>query len=141
MMVKLLVSHQKSQFQVLSLTSCVILERLPDFEKLFFFFNLENDSGITYNYKHIETKSESVSRWVLSLFGTPWTAARQTPLSLGFSREKSWSGLPFPSPGALPDPGIEPRSPASQADCLWSEPPEKPYIYLKGLWLYILYVS
>ena len=101
MMVKLLVSHQKSQFQVLSLTSCVILERLPDFEKLFFFFNLENDSGITYNYKHIETKSESVSRWVLSLFGTPWTAARQTPLSLGFSRQGYFSGLPFPPPGNL----------------------------------------
>ena len=134
MMVKLLVSHQKSQLQVLSLTSCVILERLPDFEKLFlFFFNLENDSGITYNYKYIETKSESVSRWVLSLFGTPRTAARQTPLSLGFSRQKSCFGLPFPSPGALPDPGMEPRSPALQADCLWSEPPEKPYIYLKGL--------
>ena len=51
--------------------------------------------------------------------------ARQTPLSLGFSRQEYWSGLPFPSPGDLPDPGIEPRSPALQADSLLSVPPEK----------------
>ena len=53
---------------------------------------------------------------------TPWTVARQTPLSMGFSRQGYWSGLPFPSPGDLPDPGIEPRSPASQADSLPTEP-------------------
>ena len=45
---------------------------------------------------------------------------------MGFSRQEYWSGLPFPSPGDLPDPGIEPRSPALQADALTSEPPEKP---------------
>ena len=44
-------------------------------------------------------------------FVTPWTIAYQAPLSMGFSRQKYWSGLPFPSPEALPDPGIEPRSP------------------------------
>ena len=49
---------------------------------------------------------------------TPWTVARQTPLSMGFSRQECWSGLPFPSPGNLPDPGIKPWSPALQADCL-----------------------
>ena len=49
---------------------------------------------------------------------TPWTVARQAPLSMGFSRQQYWSGLPFPSPGDLPDPGIEPRSPALQADSL-----------------------
>ena len=49
------------------------------------------------------------------LFVTPSTAARQTPLSMGFSRPEYWSALPFPSPGDLPDPGIEPRSPALQA--------------------------
>ena len=43
---------------------------------------------------------------------TPWTAARQPPLSMGFSRQEYWSGLPFPSPGDLPDPGSKPRSPA-----------------------------
>ena len=46
------------------------------------------------------------------LFATPWTVARQAPLSMGFSRQEYWSGLPFPSPGDLPDPGIEPTSPA-----------------------------
>ena len=48
------------------------------------------------------------------LFATPWTVAQQAPLSMGFSRQEHWSGLPFPSPGDLPDPGIEPRSPALQ---------------------------
>ena len=44
------------------------------------------------------------------LFATPWTVARQVPLSMGFPRQEYWSGLPFPSPGNLPDPGIEPSS-------------------------------
>ena len=55
------------------------------------------------------------------LFATPWTVARQAPLSMGFSRQEYWSGLPCPPPGDLPDPGIEPQSPASpasQADSL-----------------------
>ena len=49
---------------------------------------------------------------------------------MGFSRQEYWSGLPFPSPGDLPDPGIEPRSPALQADALTSEPPGKPHTHL-----------
>ena len=52
---------------------------------------------------------------------TPWTVARQAPLFVGFSRQEYWSGLPFPSPGDLPDPGIEPGSPALQADSLLTE--------------------
>ena len=52
---------------------------------------------------------------------TPWTVARQAPLSMAFPKQESWSGLPFPSPGELPDPGIEPGSPASQADALPTE--------------------
>ena len=52
---------------------------------------------------------------------TPWTVAHQAPLSVGFSRQEYWSGLPFPSPGDLPNPGIEPGPPALQADFL---PPE-----------------
>ena len=56
---------------------------------------------------------------------TQWTVASQVPSSMGFSRQEYWSGLPFPSPGDLPDPGIKPRSPALQADALPSEPPEK----------------
>ena len=60
------------------------------------------------------------------LFVTLGTVAYQALLSMGFSRQVCWSGLPFPSPGEVPEPGIEPRSPALQADALPSEPPEKP---------------
>ena len=52
---------------------------------------------------------------------TLWTVACQSPLSMGFSRQEYWSGLPFPSPGDLPNPGIEPWSPALQADSLPTE--------------------
>ena len=52
---------------------------------------------------------------------TPWTVAHQAPLSVGFSRQEYWSGLPFPSPGDLPNPGIEPGPPALQADPLSTE--------------------
>ena len=61
----------------------------------------------------------------VQLFATPWTVAHQAPPSMGFSRQEYWSGLPFPSPGDLPDPWIKPRSPALQADTLNSEPPGK----------------
>ena len=63
-------------------------------------------------------------------FETPWTVARYAPLSIGFSRQEYCSGLPFPSPGDLPNPGIEPGSPALQADALPSEPPGKPVMQL-----------
>ena len=59
-------------------------------------------------------------------FATPWTVADQAPQSMGFSRQEYWSGLLFPSPGDLPDPGIEPRPPVLQADSLPSQPPGKP---------------
>ena len=65
------------------------------------------------------------------LCATPETAAHEAPPSLGFSRQEHWSGLPFPSLGNLPDPGIEPRSPALQTDSLPSELPGKPQ--MKGL--------
>ena len=68
------------------------------------------------------------------LFVTPWTIAYQAPPSMGFSRQEYWSGLPFPSPGDLPDPGIEPRSPAFQADALTSVPPGKPEMLWGGRW-------
>ena len=57
----------------------------------------------------------------VQLFATPWTVARQAPLSMEFPSQEYWSRLPFPSPEDLPDPGIEPRSPALQADSLPSE--------------------
>ena len=66
---------------------------------------------------------KSLSR--VQLFATPWTVAQQASPSMGFSRQEYWNGLPFPSPGDLPDPGIEPRSPAWQADALTSEPCRK----------------
>ena len=62
----------------------------------------------------------------MSNFETPWTAAYQAPLSMEYSRQEYWSVLPFPSPGDLPDPGVESRSPTLQADALLSEPPGKP---------------
>ena len=60
----------------------------------------------------------------------PWTVAHQAPLSMGFSRQEYWSGLPFPSPGDLPNPGIEPESPAVQADSLPTE------LWGKPQWVY-----
>ena len=63
------------------------------------------------------------------LFVTPWAVAFQASPSMGFSRQEYWSGLPFPSPGDLPDTGIDTRSPALQADALSSEPPGKPQAY------------
>ena len=70
------------------------------------------------------------------LFAIPWTVAHQSPLSLGFPRQGYWSGLPFPSPGDPPDQGIEPTSPALQADVLLlqsrnlSSAPSHPYLKL-----------
>ena len=64
---------------------------------------------------------KSLSR--VRLFTTLWTVAYQAPPSMGFSRQEYWSGLPFPSPGDLPNPGIESRSPPLEAEALTSEPP------------------
>ena len=66
------------------------------------------------------------------LFATPWNVAYQAPLSMGFSRQEYCSGLLFPSPGDLPDSGIEPGSPALQADALPSELPGKPQYILNA---------
>ena len=63
---------------------------------------------------------------LVQLFAIPRTVAFQAPLSLEFSRQEYWFKMPFPSPGDLPDPEIEPRSPTLQADALTSEPPGKP---------------
>ena len=83
-------------------------------------------------YQKVKVKSLSHVR----LFATLWTVAHQAPPSMGFSRQEYWSGVPFLSPGDLPDPGIKPRSPALQAGALTSEPPGKPtddhYIYYCG---------
>ena len=85
-------------------------------------------------------KVKSLSR--VRLFETPWTVAYQAPPSMGFSRQEYWSGLPFPSPGDLPDPGIEPGSPTLQVDTLTSEPPGKPTLTLfKGYLLQYSWAS
>ena len=61
----------------------------------------------------------------VQLFAAPWTVARQTPLSVGISRQEYWTGLSFPSPRDLPNPGTEPASPALEVDSLPLAPPEK----------------
>ena len=71
--------------------------------------------------KPMKVKVKSLSH--VQLLATPWTVAYQDPMSMGFSRQEYWSGLPFPSSGDLPDPGIKPRSPTLWADALSSEPP------------------
>ena len=90
---------------------------------------------VSYQWSH--SSSVSQVRWKvkvkvkssfsrIQLFATPWTVAYQAPPSMEFSRQEYWSGLPFLSPGDLPNPGFEPRSPALQADTLLSKPPRKP---------------
>ena len=69
-------------------------------------------------------------------FAAPWTVACQTPLSMEFSRQEYWSGLQFPSPGDLPDPGIEPGSPELQVDSLPTEPPGKSISFVKRVVLH-----
>ena len=59
---------------------------------------------------------------------TPWTVAHQAPLCMNFSQKKYWSGLPFPPPGDLPDPGIKPTSPALAGGFFTTEPPAKPWV-------------
>ena len=93
-----------------------------------------------------EVKVKLLSRVRLSV--TPWTVAYQAPRSMEFSRQEDWCGLPFPSPGDLPNPGIEPGSPALQADALPSEPPGRLILKeinlkysLEGLMLKLQYFS
>ena len=75
-----------------------------------------------------KVKVKSFSHVQLSV--TPWTAPHQAPPSMGFSRQEYWSGVPLPSPGDLPDPGTEPRSPALAGRFFTTEPHGKPPIVL-----------
>ena len=89
--------------------------------------------------KHFHSsKNESVSHSAMSDFTTPWTVACQALLSREFSRQEYWSGLPFPSPGDLPNPGIKSRSPALQGDSfqsVWATRHDlKPWPTLKMSW-------
>ena len=82
----------------------------------------------------VKVKVKSLS--CVRLFATPWIVAHQAPLSMGFSRQEYWSGLPFPSPGDLPDPGMEPVSAAHllhwQVDSLPLSQQGSPYIHLQN---------
>jgi len=85
-----------------------------------FIISMDSCMNDLYSFSHLLSH--------VQLFVTPWTAAYQAPLSLGFSKQEHWSGLPFPSPGDLCNPGIKPRSPALQADSFPSEPSGKPSV-------------
>ena len=78
--------------------------------------------------KCMKGKSESEVAQSCQLLVTPWTSAYQAPLSMAFPRQKYWSGLPFPSPGNLPDPGIELMSPVLAGGFFTTEPPGKPVV-------------
>ena len=80
-----------------------------------------DQNQIPYDYT-VKVKVKSLSH--VQLVATPWTITYQDLPTMGFPRQEYWSGLPFPSPGDLPNPGIELRSPVLQADALPSEPPE-----------------
>ena len=82
----------------------------------------------------IVNKAEVKSFSCVQLLVTPWTIAYQAPQSMGFSRQEYWSGVPFPSPGDPPYPGVEPGSPALWADALSSKPPGKPHTMWKSLY-------
>ena len=80
----------------------------------------------------IDTYTLLIVVWSLScvwLFAIPWTVARQAPLSVGFSRQEYWSGLPSPSPGDLPDPGIKPATPTLASGFFITEPPGKAHYW------------
>ena len=79
---------------------------------------------------------EVLSHCCVQFFATPWTVVQQTVLSMEFSRQEYWSGLPCPSPGDLLDPGVEPGSPTLQADSSPSEPLGKPLTTWRSTWKY-----
>ena len=98
----------------------ILQARILEWVAIFF------SSKLTCVLSRLKVKVKSLSR--VQLFATPGTIAGQALLCKEFSRQECWSGLPFPSPGDLPHPGIEPRSPALQTDSLPSEPPGKPVV-------------
>ena len=111
-----LVLHQLPYFLVLGAVSITHLH----FWKLYPSGSGTNSSHRLWSLVPVKLLSH------VRLFATPWTAAYQAPPSMAFSRQEYWSGLPFSSPGDLPDPGLTPRSPTLQAGAVPSEPPGKP---------------
>ena len=99
--------------------------------------------------EEMEARKQSITVWskvkvkllsCVQVFATLWTVAHQAPPPMGFSRQECWSGLPNPSPGNLPDSGIEPRSPTLQTDALTSEPSTE-FLVQKHLPTYCRYDS
>ena len=144
--------HPGSFFPVLfvhclkTITSCVLFNPLCFFCLLVYWevisglycsVGAENRDSFSYIwFTIIHNVSMSLSHvW---LFVTPWTVTQWAAVSMGFSKQRYWSGLPFPPWGDLPDLGIEPGSPALQADSLLSEPPGKPW-YISILILIYMY--
>ena len=103
----------------------ILMLRVPKISQSFK-YNSYTITFFFFKYIPLSGRSEVKLLSCVRLFVTPLTVACQAPLSLGFSRQKHWSGLPFPSPGDLPNPGIEPGSPVLQTDSLPPEPPGKP---------------
>ena len=91
-------------------------------ERLHFHFHFQGIYGCVDN---LNAAAVIQSLRHVQLFETPWTIACQAPLSIGFPRQGYWSGLPLPSPGNLPDPGIKPTSPALASGFFTTEPPGK----------------
>ena len=87
------------------------------------------EKSIFLKHNHTSEVNEVKSLSRVQLFATPWTVAYQAPPSMGFSKQEYWSGLAFPSPGDLPDPGTEPMSPVAPVlagEFFTTEPPKKP---------------
>ena len=109
------------------------LERQHDYTNMYLLKTMSwADMQKSKRPRENESEKWKWSRSVLRLFVTPWNVAYQAPLSMGFSRQEYWSGLPFPSSGDLPNPGIKLWSPALQADALPSELPGKMGRYESG---------
>ena len=117
--------YTASEDSVCILDCWILSALLPD---LFSEENVEDSDHLLHCLVFVV---QSLSR--VRLFATRWTVAFQVSPSMGFSRQEYWSGLPFSSPGDLPDPGIEPGFPALEADALTSEPSGT---HSKNKWLY-----
>ena len=98
-----------------------------------------NPCCCTAGTQHCKATLCAQSLSCVPLFSTTWTVARQAPLSMGSPRQEYWSGLPFPSPGDLPNPGIEPVSPALAGGFFTTEPPGKPQTTISHFFFKQLY--
>ena len=101
----------------------------------------KKETEILNNVIILLKESESEVAQLIRLFASPWTVTHQASPSMEFSRHEYWSGLPFPSPGDLPNPGIEAGSPALQADALPSEPPGNSNYFINYILLRILTIK